>query len=108
MQEKHPKIYSQKINTLKSKVQNEYYYHARKDIDNNEDDILRETEISRSDLIRKINNIFSRTNFIYQADITIMYKNGENKNKKIIGFKDNYLLTSDGLKISIDDIYDIK
>ena len=37
-----------------------------------------------------------------------MYKNGENKNKKIIGFKDNYLLTSDGLKISIDDIYDIK
>ena len=43
MQEKHPKIYSQKINTLKSKVQNEYYYHARKDIDNNEDDISRET-----------------------------------------------------------------
>ena len=30
------------------------------------------------------------------------------ENKKIIGFKDNYLLTSDGLKISIDDIYDIK
>ena len=37
-----------------------------------------------------------------------MYKNGENIDKKIIGIKENYLLTQNGEKIHINDISDIK
>ena len=37
-----------------------------------------------------------------------MYKNGENKQKKVVGFKKNYLMTLEGEKIYIDDIKDIK
>ena len=59
-------------------------------------------------LLKKIESIFSRPDYVYQADITILYKNGENINKKIVGIKDNYLLTIEGEKIYIDDIYDIK
>lgn len=102
MKDEFPKIYKSKINSLKSKIQNEYYYHG-KDVE--------EKPIKKVDkltLLKKINAIFTRNDYVYQADVNIMYKNGENKHKKIIGTKDNYLLTIDNERISIDDIYDIK
>ena len=37
-----------------------------------------------------------------------MYKNCKNIDKKIIGFKDNYIMTSDGDRIYIDEISNIK
>ena len=100
MEKKHPEIFKNKLHNLKTKVQNDFYVHA--------DDIKETKKISKEDLIAKINNIFKRPDYVYQADITIMYKNNENKIKKIIGFKDNYIITIDNEKISIDDIYDIK
>ena len=105
MKDKFPEIYKSKVDRLKSKIQKEYYYHNWKE-ENIEAD---ETKlISKPGLIKKINNIFKRPNYVYQADITILYKNGKNMNKKIIGMKDNALLTIEGERISIDDIYDIK
>ncbi len=105
---KFPKVYKSKIEKLKSKIQNEYYYH-----DNSHDRDLKMTDfknkkVDKMLLLKKINNIFSSPNYVYQADISILYKNGENISKKVIGIKDNYLITIEGEKIFIDDIYDIK
>lgn len=110
MKDKFPEIFKNRIDKLKSKVQKEYYYH------NGDNDLKREVKnnandskgIDKTTLLRKINGIFSRPDYVYQADITIMYKNGENINKKVVGIKDNYLMTFDGERINIDDIYDIK
>lgn len=103
MKDKFPEIYKSKIDKIKTKVQKDFYYHSGENEQRNSS-----KQISSSELINKINNIFLRSDYVYQADVNILYKNGENINKKIIGFKDNYLLTFDGQKISIDDIYDIK
>lgn len=104
MDNKNSEIYKQKINHIKSKVQNEYYVHNS----NESSSDFENKKISKEELILKINNIFNSPNYVYQADITIMFKNNENKRKKVIGYKNNYLLTIDGEKIFIDDIYDIK
>ena len=55
-----------------------------------------------------MNEIFESPNFVYQADITILYKNGENIKEKVIGIKDDYLITLEGNKINLNDIYNIK
>ena len=109
MKDKFPEIYKNKINNLKAKVQKDFYYHADAFSNNktNERAIDRE-QISKTDLINKINNIFKRPDYVYQADVNIMYKNGKNIDKKIIGFKDNYIMTSDGDRIFIDEISNIK
>lgn len=103
--DKFPKIYKNKINSIKSKVQDEFYYHADRSSDDKKDDLL---DIGPSLVLNKIENIFQRPDYVYQADVNIMYKNGENKQKKVVGFKKNYLMTLEGEKIYIDDIKDIK
>ena len=103
--DKFPKIYKNKINSIKSKIQDEFYYHA--DNGNRESNINLESDSSNS-LLNKIKNIFQRPDYVYQANVNIMYKNGENKQKKIVGFKENYLITLEGEKIYIDEIKDIK
>lgn len=101
MSDKIPEIYKNKIEKLKSKVQKDFYYHY-KDNNNIEDKVDKKT------LLEKINAIFKRPDYVYQADITIMYKNGESKHKKVVGLKDNYLITLDNEKIMLDDIINIK
>ena len=100
MEDKRPGIYTQPIDKLKSKVQNEYYYHSV-----NEES--REKELSKDELIEKIRNLFKSPNFVYQIDTNIMLKNGENKRKKVIAYQNNYLITMDGERISINDIKDV-
>lgn len=111
MRDKFPEIFKSKVDKLRSNVQKEFYYH-HDDIDSNrkvKSNAANSLEkIDKTTLMKKINSIFSSPNYVYQADITIMYKNGENINKKVVGIKDNYLITFDGEKIYIDDIYDIK
>lgn len=109
MKDKFPEIYKNKINNLKSKVQKDFYYHATDfKQDNTKGYDIRGEQLSKTDLINKINNIFKRPDYVYQADVNIMYKNGKNIDKKIIGFKDNYIMTSDGDRIFIDEISNIK
>lgn len=104
-----PEIYKNKIGKLKTSVQNDYYYHASDSQKFYKNISLEEKkEMSKTELIEKINNIFKSSNYVYKADINIMYKNGKNINKKIIGFRNNYLMTLDGEKINIDDIKYIK
>lgn len=108
MSEKFPEIFKNKIDNTKMKVQNEYYCRNVSEEYIDEVSINKTKKISRSELLNKINSIFKRPDYIYQADITIITKNGESMSKKIVGIKDNYLLTLDEEKIYLDDIYDIK
>lgn len=108
MSEKIPEIFKNKIDNVKSKVQNEYYYRAKKEENSKIISKSSDSKPSKAMLIDKINSIFKRPDYVYQADITIINKNMENINKKIVGVKDNYLLTLDGEKIYLDEIYDIK
>lgn len=104
MQDKHPKIYKQKINSLKSDIQKEYYYHRNiKDAKNEEKE-----KMSREEILNKLKLLLSGPNYVYKADVIIMLKNGDIYNKNIISYKDNYILTLDNDKIYIDDIYYIK
>lgn len=102
MKDKFPEIYKNKIEKVKSKVQTDFYYHA------DENKITTDKKVDKVTLIKKINDIFLRPDYVYQADVNIMYKNGESINKKIIGVKDNYLIAFDGEKIYINDILDVK
>lgn len=102
MKDKFPKIYKNKIDKLKSSVQKEFYVHKNNNTLNKID------KISRTELIKKLNEIFESPNFVYQADITILYKNGENIKEKVIGIKDDYLMTLEGKKINLNDVYNIK
>jgi len=112
MKDKFPEIYKNKIENVKSKVQKDFYYHAsakESEIENRDNEPLRvNKKIDKKDLINKINNIFKRPDYVYQTDVNIMYKNGENYPHKIIGKKDNYLITFEGERIYFDDIIDIK
>lgn len=110
MKDKFPEIFKNKVDKLKSNVQKEFYYHHDDNDSNREvkSDVNSLEKVDKTTLMKKINSIFSRPDYVYQADITIMYKNGENINKKVVGIKDNYLVTFDGERIYIDDIYDIK
>lgn len=107
MKDKFPEIYKNKIEKVKSKVQTDFYYHAdERKADENK--ITTDKKVDKVTLMKKINNIFLRPDYVYQADVNIMYKNGESINKKIIGIKDNYLIAFDGEKIYINDILDVK
>ena len=113
MKDKFPEIYKNKVENLRSKVQKEYYFHADDIVQTEEKEDIKKDynesvkELSNVDLRRKINNVFKRPDYVYKADVNIMYKNGETIMKKLIGFKDNYLITNDGEKIYINEISDI-
>lgn len=107
MEDKFPRIYKNKVDKIKSKIQKEFYYKSDNENTQNKDVNL-DVNVDKNSLIKKINSIFSRPDYVYQTDVIIMYKNGENKQKKIIGVKDNYIITFEGEKIYIDDIIDIK
>lgn len=111
MKDKFPEIFKNRVDKIKGNVQKEFYYHNGDNNDftkNDERKKIDEKEVDKVSLLKKINGIFTRPDYIYQADITILYKNGKNINKKIVGIKDNYLLTFEGERIYIDEIYDIK
>lgn len=105
MKDKFPEIFKNKIDNVKCRVQKEYYYHANK-IPNEDKDERK--IVDRTELLNKINGIFERPDFVYETDITIMYKNGESINQRIVGLKENYLINIAGEKIYINDILDIK
>ena len=62
MSDKIPKIYKNKIDKLRTKVQKEFYYHSDNEINNR---AITPSKISRSELLDKINAIFKRpVNFL--------------------------------------------
>ena len=89
-------IYKNKINYLKTKIQDQYYYHPSDS-----------RVVSNIDIKKKIRDIFSDKNFIYKINCIVNYKNNTKSKEVIVAHMDNYLLTLDNKKISIQDIYDI-
>ena len=100
MKDKFPEIFKTKVDKLKTNIQNEFYYHKN--------DERKNYDISTEDIREKVAKIFTNNDYVYKADINIMLKNGKSMFKKIIGFKNDYILTIDGDKININDVMDIK
>lgn len=62
--------------------------------------------IDRRNLSMKIKDIFSSNNYVYKREVRVTQKN-KVENVFIVGKSGGYLVTLDGRKIKITDIYDI-
>lgn len=63
--------------------------------------------IKGENINKKINNIFTSSNYVYKADVTIKLKDGTCINEKVIGKNKSHLITMTGSLIPISDILDI-
>ena len=98
MNNKLPKVFQNKID---KQINNnsKFFYSANNNIENKE-----KKEII--DVRKKINDIFSSSNYVYKAEVLI--KTDENEiDTKIIGRNKNYLITMNNKTIPIDIIRDI-
>ena len=93
-----PKLYA---NTFNKKIDNSQEYTKVRD------NVLEETELSRHEINKKIDNIFKSNNYIYKIKTKIKTKN-EDKIETIIGKTNNNLITIENKLININDIKDIK
>lgn len=59
------------------------------------------------DIRKKINDVFSRSDYSYKVKVMITYADGEEKEEVIVSKNYNYLLNIEGKRIKIDDILDI-
>ena len=91
-----PKVFANKIN---KKLNNNNTYS----ITNKFEESTRDYNI---DVNKKINDIFKSPRYIYRANVDIKLKDRTIK-KKIIGKKNNNLITIDNELIPISDIIDI-
>ena len=85
------------------------YHDTNKQFNNNKKVFLSYLEKNKSnelDIRKKINNIFNSKDFIYRTKVNIKIDN-QIIEKKIIGIKNNNLLTIDNELIPIDTIEDI-
>ena len=64
-------------------------------------------ELKGTNVLQKINSIFTSKNYIYKADVEIKLKD-KTINKTIIGKNRTHLITVDNELIPISDIIDIK
>ena len=62
---------------------------------------------SKYQIEQKIYNILNPSKYVYKADVHIAFKDGSLKEKKIIGYVKNNVVTYDNEKICIDDIADL-
>lgn len=74
------------------------FYGERKDVSEN---------LNRVDVVKKIDKIFSSSDYIYKADVLITLSSGK-INRNIIGRNKGNLITMDNELIPIDNIIDIE
>lgn len=91
-----PKVY---VNPIDKKFDNVQSIYDGKVLDRS-----KESNVSLS---TKINNIFSSRDFVYKKRVRITTINGKEE-KVIVGKTNNALLTLNGERIKINDIYDIE
>lgn len=98
MNKKLPKVFQNKIEK-EINNNNKFFYSANKQASNDEKEEI-------IDVRKKINDIFSSTNYVYKASVLIKTEN-LNIDTKIIGRNKEYLITMDNKTIPIDEIKDI-
>lgn len=91
-----PKVY---VNPIDKKFDNVQSIYDGKVLDRS-----KESNVSLS---TKINNIFSSRDFVYKKRVRITTINGKEE-KVIVGKTNDALLTLNGERIKINDIYDIE
>ncbi len=91
-----PKVY---VNPIDKKFDNVQSIYDGKVLDRS-----KESDVSLS---TKINNIFSSRDFVYKKRVRITTINGKEE-KVIVGKTNDALLTLNGERIKINDIYDIE
>jgi len=84
-------------NEITKKSDNNMTYSKSDDLDRNND----------IDVSKKINDIFTSSNYVYKADVEIKLKD-KIINKTVIGRNKTHLITSTNELITISDIIDIK
>ena len=84
-------------NEITKKSDNNMTYSKSDDLDRNND----------IDVLKKINDIFTSSNYVYKADVEIKFKY-KIINKTVIGRNKTHLITSTNELITISDIIDIK
>ena len=97
-----PKVFANK--EVKTSGNNKKVYYSESSKNNIVD---KNVEISKSDINKKISDIFNSPNYIYKADVVIELKDGP-VNKRIIGKNNTHLITMKNELIPISDIIDIK
>jgi len=104
--EKKPNLFVNKIE--KNFDNNDRIFYSCSDSDYDVKKILLEKEIKRksNNLNKKINSIFTSSNYVYKAEVIIKFKDKEAV-KKIIGKNQKYLITIDNELIPISEIIDI-
>lgn len=98
MNKKLPKVFQNKIEK-EINNNNKFFYSANKQASSNEPEKI-------IDVRKKIQDIFSSTNYIYKASVLIKTES-LNIDTKIIGRNKDYLITMDNKTIPIDEIKDI-
>lgn len=90
-----PNVYANRIDKVFNNDQDVFYSgfnNSRNDVRN---------------INKKINDIFSSSNFVYKKDVKIYTSNGI-MNKTIVGINGNNLLTMDNESININEIQNIE
>lgn len=90
-----PNVYANRIDKVFNNDQDVFYSgfnNSRNDVRN---------------INKKINDIFSSSNFVYKKDVKIYTSNGI-INKTIVGINGNNLLTMDNESININEIQNIE
>ena len=104
-----PKVFQNTIN--KELKNNESIYYS---LSKNNDLVIKKSEkkeyeeiVNNSNIEKKINDIFTSSNYVYKAKVDIKTSNST-INTRIIGRNKEYIITFDNKKIPIKDIIDIK
>lgn len=100
MEKKLPKVFANSID--KDIKNNEKVYYERNIKEEKPKKLPTDFTINQ-----KINKIFGSSKYVYKADVKIKFKDGSNKDKKIIGRNKNELITMDNELINISSIEDI-
>ncbi len=102
MEKKLPSVFvNSNANNINGNNKKVYYsfYDDRKSIINK--------KYNSIDIRKKINEVFSKSDFNYKVKALITYKDGEEMEEVIVSKNYNYLLNIEGKRIFIDDIVDI-
>ena len=99
MKKELPKVYANNIDKKFNNVQELFY-----GLENNRNT---QKKITKEELTKKLNNIFSSPNHVYKSKVFINI-NGTEEEKIIVGRNSNSIFTLEGEIINLSEILDIK